>query len=182
MSWDVCKTCSSPIRAEVDAMLDRGVFLRDISAQTGISRSALSRHNRKCRSKRRVEEYKNASKGEGRLFVHWLGAPEIARTDWRPQDCVLEISYEKKPSPPMLTRDEAQELKQSMENRPAAAAIVPLEIKGDVITFDSEPAEEISCTRAAEQIPIQQKPESPGGGMSDLLATIRNSLRGRRCG
>jgi DNA-binding transcriptional ArsR family regulator len=177
--WTVCRTCSSPIRAEIDAALDRGEHLRDIAARSGISRASLSRHNRKCRARRRVAEYKNASSHEGRLFVRYEGQPEIHRDDWREQDCVLVVRYEGGQRGKMLTREEAAALQQQMKNRPIAAetkfapgAYLPEEIPSEEIFVPREPD--------PDPIPVQEQPQ-PARGMSDLLAEVKSMLRGR-CG
>jgi hypothetical protein len=45
-----CKICEAPndARSVVDKLLSQGVFLRDVAAQTGFSKSAIHRHSQKC--------------------------------------------------------------------------------------------------------------------------------------
>jgi hypothetical protein len=195
--WSVCKTCTSPILREIDEALDKGEPLRDIATRSGISRAALSRHNRKCRARRRVQEYKNASSHQGRLFVRYEGAPEIHRADWREQDCLLIVSYEKKPPSPMLTREEAAELKQQMENRTvadiraAAEIIPPLIIPGDQQPADQGIEENEPPMFLLKREPEERTPEnterseptfaeSHRAWLAELVQGIRASRR--RCG
>jgi hypothetical protein len=43
-----CATCASGLRQRVDEMLRGGIGVRDIAADTGISKSAIGRHRTKC--------------------------------------------------------------------------------------------------------------------------------------
>jgi hypothetical protein len=59
MTKGICSICDAPVRAEIDAALRKGDPLRQLEARSGFSRSALSRHSRKCLAREAVAEHKN---------------------------------------------------------------------------------------------------------------------------
>ena len=72
----LCSVCESAVRAEIDAALDKKEKLRTLAARSGISRATLSRHNRRCRGRDAVADYKSKrGNSDGALLVIWPGQP-----------------------------------------------------------------------------------------------------------
>jgi hypothetical protein len=70
----LCSVCSSAILAEIDEALDRKESLRALAARSGISKATLSRHNRKCRDRRAIADYKSKrGNSDDCLVVIWPG-------------------------------------------------------------------------------------------------------------
>jgi hypothetical protein len=86
----LCSVCESPILAEINAALDKGENLRSIAARSGISKATLSRHNRRCRDRYAVADYKSKrGNSDGCLLVVWPGQSIPADS----QHDVLVVEY-----------------------------------------------------------------------------------------
>jgi hypothetical protein len=69
-----CTVCSSPVLEQINTALDKGEKLRSIAARSGISRATLSRHNRRCRDRHAVADYKSKrGNSDDCLVVIWPG-------------------------------------------------------------------------------------------------------------
>ena len=82
-----CSICSSPVRAEIEAALDKKEPLRAISARSAFSRASLSRHNRKCRGRQIIAEHKLLGQYDPythRVFLLWPNAEPQLWQDVQP--------------------------------------------------------------------------------------------------
>lgn len=120
-----CTVCAAPanVRAAVDARLKEKQPLRELSKQTGFSRSGLSRHSRVCVSRTTVEEYRGRSKTDlrnRRYVVAWPADPPAlwrytadgAETELRDSDVLLTVRYVRAAvrNPTALLRAAAEDL------------------------------------------------------------------------
>src|SRR6266404_348542 len=81
---DVCSICTSPIRPELEAALDKREPLRSIAARSGYSRASLSRHNRRCRGRQAIAEYKTHGTYDPfshRIWLKWGDAEPYLDSD-----------------------------------------------------------------------------------------------------
>jgi hypothetical protein len=89
-----CTVCSSAILAEINAALDKRESLRALAARSGISRATLSRHNRRCRGRDAVADYKGKrGSPDDCLAVIWPGQPIPADS----QHDLLVVEYVQTP-------------------------------------------------------------------------------------
>lgn len=90
----LCSVCASPVLAEINAALDKREGLRTLAARTGISKATLSRHNRKCRDRHAIADFKSKrGNADGCFVVIWPG--QSIPTD--SQHDLLVVSYVETP-------------------------------------------------------------------------------------
>jgi hypothetical protein len=81
MARGECSICAAPanVRQAIDDSLDKGDKLRPLATRSGLSRATLSRHNRRCRVRTTLENYRHASGPQatidrpGKFFTLWPG-------------------------------------------------------------------------------------------------------------
>ncbi len=110
-----CGICESPIRAEIETALDQKEPLRSIAARSGHSRASLSRHNRKCRGRQAIAEYKEGKFNPLTQSV-WTEWPDghLARqsvpsnfqgtlsNEPGPDDVIVKVTFENPVAPRVL--------------------------------------------------------------------------------
>jgi hypothetical protein len=73
-----CSICSHPDGAKiVNALLEKGTFLKVIAQQTGFSKSSVHRHSLKCVIRQQAAKLKSSrfDPHTDKLVVHWPGDP-----------------------------------------------------------------------------------------------------------
>jgi hypothetical protein len=116
MNYKKCSICAAgaAVTEAVNAQLAQKVFLRDIAAAVGVSKSAVHRHSKKCVSRAVLNNYrdKKAAVAHGRMlliyentvgenqrqtgvYFLWEGVGESGApiTDVRPEDSAMVVQY-----------------------------------------------------------------------------------------
>jgi hypothetical protein len=164
-----------------------------IAAQSAFSRAAIGRHSLKCLARHTAEKHKTlalqipivawpASGPDGpRCHVLFreklLTVSEVNKMCANNDYCIWEVAYSQ-PSDEALAN--AKAYADALAARDGAPEEIPVGVMLPLRV--DEPADEMFFFREPEpETPVQLKPESPSGGMADLLAHVKSMLN-RRCG